>query len=289
MNAPPKTELKLPPSAVELRRARARKLAIRFALGVGIPTLFALVYCGLVASPRYDSDAVIAVESNQDRTDAGRVADADKAHQRDVRMLRDFIRSRAVMAQLDLGHYRSDDVDWWSRLRGGADELDYYRDMVDVGVEPGSNVLHLRVRAFAADKAKAFAETIVAAAEQWIAAESERARAALIEPAESEVARAKQIVIDAQGRCLAPACDPAQDLDHQLAQKQLDEAVEALLLARLEASAVTRRLVVIAPPSAGARSGPKVAWDVATVFVTAAVLVAVLSLLGAAIREHANF
>ena len=177
MNAPPKTELKLPPSAVELRRARARKLAIRFALGVGIPTLIAIVYCGFIASPRYDSEAVIAVESNQDRTDTGRGLDADKAYQRDVRMLRDFVRSRAMMAQIDLAHYRNDDVDWWSRLGGGDDELDYYRDMVDVGVEPGSNVLHLRVRAFAADKAQAFAETIVAAADQWIAAESERARA----------------------------------------------------------------------------------------------------------------
>lgn len=288
MNAPPKTELKLPPSAVELRRARARRLAIRFALGVGVPTLVAIVYCGFIASPRYDSEAVIAVESNQDRTDAGRRADADKAHQRDVRMLRGFIRSRAMMEQIDLGHYRSGDVDWLSRL--DDDELDYYRDMVDVGVEPGSNVLHLRVRAFAADKAKAFAETIVAAAERWIAAESEQARAALIEPAEAEVARAKQLVIDAQGRCVAPACDPAADLDHQLAQKLLDEAVEALQTARLEGAQVTRRLVVIAPASLPReKSGPKVAWDVATVFVTAAVLVAVLSLLGAAIREHANF
>jgi capsule polysaccharide export protein KpsE/RkpR len=288
MNAPPKTELKLPPSAVELRRARARKLAIRFALGVGIPTLVAIVYCGLIASPRYDSEAVIAVESNQDRTDTGRRVDADKAYQRDVRMLRDFIRSRAMMDQIDLGHYRSDDVDWWSRL--GDDELDYYRDMVDVGVEPGSNVLHLRVRAFAADKAKAFAETIVAAAEQWIAAESERARASLVAPADAEVARAKQQVIDARARCVAPACDPAVDLDLQLAQKQLDEAIEALQTARLEGAEVARRLVVIAPASLPREaSGPKVAWDVATVFVTAAVLVAVLSLLGAAIREHANF
>jgi capsule polysaccharide export protein KpsE/RkpR len=53
---------------------------------------------------------------------------------------------------------------------------------------------------------------------------------------------------------------------------------------------VARRLVVISPASLpAAASGPRVAWDVATVFVTAAVLVAVLSLLGAAIREHANF
>jgi capsule polysaccharide export protein KpsE/RkpR len=288
MNAPPKTELKLPPSAVELRRRRARKLAIRFALGVGIPTLIAIVYCGFIASPRYDSEAVVAVESNQDRTDSGRVTDADKAYQRDVRMLRDFIRSREVMARIDLDHYRSGDVDWWSRL--GDDDLDYYRDMVDVGVEHGSNVLHLRVRAFAADKAKAFAETIVAAAEQWIVEESDRARQHLIAPAEAEVARCKQLLIEARSRCIAPGCDPAHDLDHQLAQKQLDEAIEALQTARLEAASVTRRLVVIAPASLPtSASGPKVAWDVATVFVTAAVLVAVLSLLGAAIREHANF
>lgn len=288
MNAPPKTEPKLPPSAVELRRARARKLAIRFALGVGIPTLIAIVYCGFIASPRYDSEAVVAVESNQDRTDTGRGLDADKAYQRDVRMLRDFIRSRAMMEQIDLAHYRSGDVDWWSRLDG--DDLDYYQDMVDVGVEPGSNVLHLRVRAFAADRAKAFAETIVAAADRWIAAESERASAQLIAPAEAEVARVKQLLIEARSRCMAPGCDPEHDLDHQLAQKQLDEAVEALQLARLEAAAVMRRLVVIAPASLPTQaSGPKVAWDVATVFVTAAVLVAVLSLLGAAIREHANF
>lgn len=288
MNAPPKTELKLPPSAVELRRARARKLAIRFALGVGIPTLIAIVYCGFIASPRYDSKAVIAVESNQDRTETGRGIDADKAHQRDVRMLRDFIRSQAMMDRIDLDHYRSDDVDWWSRLDDGA--LDYYQDMVDVGVEHGSNVLHLRVRAFSAEKAKAFAETIVAAAEQWIADESGRARAALIEPAEAEVARAKQQLLEVRARCAPPVCDDAQTIEQELTQKQLDEAAEALQTARLDAASVSRRVVVISPASLPTEaSGPKVAWDVATVFVTAAVLVAVLSLLGAAIREHANF
>lgn len=288
MNAPPKTELKLPPSAIELRRARARKLAIRFALGVGIPTLIAIVYSGLIASPRYDSEAVIAVESNQDRTETGHGLDADKAYQRDVRMLRDLIRSRATMDRIDLDHYRSGDVDWWSRL--GDDALGYYQDMVDVGVEPGSNVLHLRVRAFSAEKAKAFAETVVAAAEQWIAEESKHARGALIAPAEAEVERTKQQLLAARARCVAPSCDAAQTIEQDLAQTQLDEAVEAMQLARLEAASVTRRVVVLSPASLPSEaSGPRVAWDVATVFVTAAVLVAVLSLLGAAVREHANF
>jgi len=291
-----------PPSAAEIRRRRARRLALRYLVCVGLPTLLAFAYYGLIASPQYDSRAVIAIESNEGR-DAAEVTkkkDSNAGNQRDARMLRDYIRSHEVLEKLAaehglVAHYQSGG-DWWARLAGDAgrdDTYDYYRHKVEVKQETSSNVLDLRVRAFAPAVAKEAADAIVAEAKAWTARLSEQGGREQLAPAEHEVELAKERL--AAARRAAPAAGTAPDYDPavmelELADKALDSALENLQATRLEVARAARYLVVItAPTSPDAAAAPKRGWDIATVFVCALVLTSVISLLGAAVREHANF
>jgi capsular polysaccharide transport system permease protein len=294
----------LPPSVRELRRVRARRLLVRFALGVGLPTLLAILYYGLLASPQYDSVAVLAVDSTD-----GRVAERGRGpggNAQDARLLRQYLQSRSIFELLAreqglVAHYQDDRHDWWSRLAGGAgadEAFRYFRDKVVVTGEGASSVLELRVRAFTPEVAQQLAGAIVANAEAWTFELGERARRERIEPAEREVSRARARMAEARAAMLQATggvdvdpeatTDPAV-LEHELARLSLAAALEGLGVARLDAQRAQRHLMVIATPSLPDRAArPRPAWDIATVFVTALVLVAVLSLLGAAVREHAN-
>jgi capsule polysaccharide export protein KpsE/RkpR len=277
----------LPASAKELRRQRARRMAMRFGLGVGIPTLIAIIYSLFLAKPQYDSHAVLEVESVEAHSDVTRAHDSNAGNQRDAKMLKEKFQSRAMLDKLlALGfaeHYRGGD--WISGLdddAGTEETFDYFRKKVAVTGEGSSNVLHIRVRAFAPAKAQEFAQAIVSSATTWIDELSTRAAKELIEPAEAELVRAKA--------ALAAAPPEPGNVERVVADRQVEAAVQGLQEARLDAAAARRRVNVIAEPSlATDASRPRPAWDIATVLVTSAVLVSVLSLLGAAVREHANF
>lgn len=189
----PEQQKPSPLSSRELRRKRARRHAVRFALGCGLPTIIAAVYYGFVAAPRYDSEAVVSVESVDDPL--GTLE--GKKTPKDATLVADFVRAH------------------WSQAK--------------VKREHGS-VLHIRVRAGSPAEAQALGREIVAAAE----------------------AKVREISAHAQR-------NPAF-------------------------------LVVVAEPSLPSQPAyPKKLWSIATAFVTSLALVAVLSLLGAAVREHAQF
>jgi capsular polysaccharide transport system permease protein len=79
-------------------------------------------------------------------------------------------------------------------------------------------------------------------------------------------------------------------LEKELAQRTFEAALQSLELARVDAAGQHRYLVTIAAPShPNAPTHPRRGWGVLTVFVTALALMIVVSLLGAAVREHAKF
>ena len=78
-------------------------------------------------------------------------------------------------------------------------------------------------------------------------------------------------------------------LEKEFAERLFETALKSLELARIEAVREHRYLVTIAPPSLPDRpSYPKRVWGIATVFVLGLVLMGVVTLLVAAIREHAR-
>jgi capsular polysaccharide transport system ATP-binding protein len=180
-----KSEPKVPKSAIELRAARRRILIRRFGLWVGLPTLIAIVYYMVIATPQYDAWFLVAVESSE-----GRVTDAsgkapNAGNMRDARLLRGTLGGAPGLAALDQNgafraHYRSNG-DWLTRLdndSGNDATLEYFRDKVTATHEAGTNISTVRVRAFSGDAAHDFATKLVTLAHAWVAQQNETSSAA---------------------------------------------------------------------------------------------------------------
>ncbi len=188
--------------ARQVRRDRARRLAIRFAIVVGIPTLLSIVYYGWVATPQYESIAIVSVQSSKGpMAGLGMLAAIIPmaTSGRDTILVREYVRSRDMMQLMDenhrmFSHYRNPDADWWSRLASDANSEDrykYYRDKVGVHFSSKANTLTLRIRAYSGEKAQAFATAILGYAEQMVNRMSDRARQDRIKLAKSELAIAE--------------------------------------------------------------------------------------------------
>lgn len=187
----------------EVRRRRARSLLKGLCLFVLVPTLAGAAYFGLLASDRYESVALFTVDSSDVRSASAMESLIGMAGGstsiRDTMAVRDFVLSRAMLADLDktekfISHYENPSHDWWSRLRPGASferAYKYYQDMVLVGIDPHSGVLTLRVRAFTAERAQAFARHILLQSEKMVNELAERARQDQIAFATREVDKAE--------------------------------------------------------------------------------------------------
>ena len=289
-------EPKVPRSAIELRAARRRILQRRYGIWVGIPTLLAIVYYLFIATPQYDATMSIAVESSEGRVDktpnAGNV--------RDARLLREALRSGQALAALDKDgafrkHYK-ENGDWMSRLGASAGPdttLDYFRDKVHLTQETGTSLTTVRVRAFSGEAAHDFATKLLGYAKTWVTHQNEASSAARLKQAVAEVTREREALAkaaDALAKAEQPKPTDPVAIDHQLAEKRLEAALKGHQEALLEVGRSERYLVVLDEPSQpDSPALPRRAWGILSVFVAAIVLVSVLSLLGASVREHAKF
>jgi len=186
-----------------LRRARARRLGLRVAIGIGLPTVLASIYFYLVASSQYESVSMFMVNSADGRSMVGLEtligAVPGGAATRDTLAVRDFIVSRDMIAVLERElhlskHYEDPVHDWWSRLASGSSSenvYDYYRQMVQVDYDSNSGVLTLRVRAFSPKFAKDVSDAILSEGEKMVNQLSDRARADQTKLADGEVATAE--------------------------------------------------------------------------------------------------
>ncbi len=180
------------------RKARVKRLQRLFRWWVGIPTLLAVLYYGLIASDYYQSEARYSVQS----TDRGAGLSLDTligslpgaGSDKDALMVRDYILSRDVLARLDkehafLKHYQ-DAGDWLSKLSGSAsfeEAFDYYLSRVDVDFDTQSGISTLQVRALNATKAAEFAGAILRYGEELVNELSRRAEVDRLELAREEV------------------------------------------------------------------------------------------------------
>jgi capsular polysaccharide transport system permease protein len=302
--AEPPADPKVPQSAIALRTARRRILQRRFGIWVGLPTLIAIVYYLFVATPQYDAHLVLAVESSEGRINVDTSSKGNAGNQRDARLLREALRGAPALEALDRdgafrSHYRNGG-DWFSRL--GADAgpdttVEYFRDKVSIAHEANTNVLTVRMRAFSGEAAHGFAAKLVEFAKTWVAHQNATASTARLELAQAEVAR-ERAKLTAAASALAQAgsgsdqprpTDPVA-IEHQVALKRLEVALGGVQDALHEVGRTQRYLVVLDGPSHPDTAAlPRRAWGILSVCISALVLVAVLSLLGASVREHAKF
>jgi len=205
----------LPPNparqiAKEIRRRAGRLLLLNrlFLFLVVVPTVFALVYFGLVAHDVYISESHFVVRDQWHPAAAGLGAllpdSGFSAANNEIYSVQDFLGSRDALEVLERRlHLKQSfsrrEVDWFSRFPGlDRDQsfealLRYYRKrVVDTDLDTSSSILTLTVRAFTAADAYRINETLLQMSEQFVNRLNERARADLMKFATADVDEAER-------------------------------------------------------------------------------------------------
>ncbi len=282
-------------AARALRHERARRLLTNLLVWVFAPTLVAAVYLGFIASPEYESESSFILRGSEAASDAA--------------MLRDFLRSRAALEELNRdgglrSHYR-ENGDVFSRLSedGGEEALyRYFHSKVDTFYESHGGVLTVRVKAFSGKAAHAYNAALLAMSQrllQGMGAEQREEKVAKTERILSEqradLLRAQRALLELE---LAVGASPTVEqraavetakLDKTLAEQSYDAAHIARESARSEGQKHTRLVTMSEPSEPDLAVYPKRIYGVLTAFFSAFALFGIGNLLVAAVREHAQF
>lgn len=201
-----------------LRRSKARDRLHRhrwLALFVGLPTLLAIIYYGLVASPIYVSQSSFVIKTPGQKSAptlslANLVQSSGlSAGQEQTKEVLQYIRSRNALqdlqAQTDFKtKYANRDADFLSRfpapLRGDSfeDLYRYYGSVVGAQLDPDSGLAVLEVRAFKPDDAHDINAKLLDLSEVLVNRLNQRAEGRAISEAERRVLRAEERVRSAR-------------------------------------------------------------------------------------------
>ena len=219
----------------------------RFLILVAFPSLLALFYFGLWASPMYVSDVQFAVKSAEGGASGLNVMSSlfkvPTSSLQDAMVVETFLKSNdafnAVNRELDIvSHYSSHDYDLISRLETSptVDEIkDFWTGITKVNVNQDSNVITFEVRAYTPDMAYAINEQILKVSEALVNSMNERAKEDMLELADIEVASARSRLSTAQD-ALRDFRNQHQDLD----LKATAEGMQSLVI-ELESQAAMLR------------------------------------------------
>ena len=251
-------------TARDLRKTRARRLLIRFVSTVVLPAIAVLVYYVFFASDVYQSEALITVQSSENRPMGGLefilggVTGSGTA--RDSLAVQEFITSRNMLKHIEkkhgfTAHYSDNDVDWWSRLPADAtfeEKFKYYKKRVKVNYDSQSGILTLSVQAYSAAQSKAISDTILSRSEEMVNHLSKRAKQDQIAFAKKEVREAEDRFKKSQHSLLA-----LQNEDSQFHPDKMAGAVMSVQAA-LEVEAAKLRAKLSATMAVMSPTAPKV-------------------------------
>ncbi len=301
------------------RHARARRVGAFVAAGVGLPTLLAVIYFGFIASPQFESTALLSVSGPHA---PGSTA---KPSARDALMVRKYALSRAAMARLEeehrlMAHFQTAAADPLSRLSEDAtreEAFSYYGSKVALSFDSASSILTLTVTAFAPEEATRFAEALITYSEEMLQSSSgntARGRQWMAGPSDTQLvspqaeALAKRV---ARARTTGEE-DPAADRNASggttpppAATRDLETRDAELIRRALMGASATSpskpgellpansdpapRIAIIAAPSLpDSATKPRRLTGILTVLALSATFLGIASLLIAAIREHAK-
>ncbi len=206
-------------------------MAVTFVLMVIVPTLAAIIYYGYIASDIYVAEAHYAIRSSSESPTPGLAdsvlgtASIGTSAGEDAMIVRDYTLSRDILEELDAlldlrRHYASNRIDFLARLHEDAsieDFVEYYQKMVEIDIDPESQISMLRVRAFDAETARQLAESIVKFSEALVNRMSERIVDDTLKFARSEAAEAEASVRRASNtltdfRSVSRSIDPGQEI-----------------------------------------------------------------------------
>jgi capsular polysaccharide transport system permease protein len=170
---------------------------------VGVPTLFAIIYYGFMASDMYVSEAKVAVRSAKSGLSTNGLtallsSPVLSSGGQDSMVVMDYVSSLDIVDKLNeradfLRHYSSESIDYVSRLKSDATRqeiLRYYLKRVNVQRDTMSDVLTVKVRAFTPEMAQQIASLIIELNEELVNTLSNRMEEDAIRSARTEVDRA---------------------------------------------------------------------------------------------------
>ncbi|HET7411105.1 MAG TPA: capsule biosynthesis protein [Pararhizobium sp.] len=174
------------------------------------PNTAAIAYFCFIASDQYQSETRFTVQSSapfarDDRL--GRISGLPSAQiVQDTQIVTSYIESRAMLSVLekeaDFDHvYEDKAADWVARLADDStdeDKLDYWKRMVDTGIDAKSGIVIVKVHAFTAEAAHRILTTVVHASEKLINDLNDRVWADVTRSAERQVAKATQALATAR-------------------------------------------------------------------------------------------
>jgi capsular polysaccharide transport system permease protein len=205
-------------NAKALRRQRGRRLALRLALFVLLPSALATIYFVGVASPQFESHATFTVQSSETRPSfgvsgllAGLADGGGGSH--DALVVRDYALSRDMLTRLAkergfIAHYKNRSADFISRLNANAsfeEAYDYFGHKVTCDYDSVSGAVTVHVRAFSPEQAVSVTTAILSYSEEMVNKLSERERRdrtayaeAGLKKAEERLTAARKVIVSLQ-------------------------------------------------------------------------------------------
>ena len=192
---------------------RRRRPGVVLLLTVGLPTVLAALYYGIVATDVYTSESRFVVHNPQRSIQGGLGAllqgTALSRSQDDSYSVHDFIRSRDALAELDAklnirqAFSRPDidvinrfpGVEWWDSSFEALHR--YYLRHIQIEYDTASSISVVRVRAYGAQDAQRINLLLLQMGERLVNNVNRRSRRDLIESAENEVRAAETRVREA--------------------------------------------------------------------------------------------
>ena len=228
------TVLDSPKQTVSPSRFRSRHFAllVSFVLCVVAPTVLAIIYFTLVASPQYSSRVSFSIRSEQLQNPLDALSSLGQLStgvSSDASILNEYLRSQKLIedisTRVDLRDvYSRTDVDPIFRFDPNKpleDLVQYFRRMNYVTFDASNGLLDIEVFAFSPDDAQAVATAIMDASRQLVERLSEIAQEDTTRNAKFELERARtrleetRIALrDLRGR--EQIVDPRQDLESQM-------------------------------------------------------------------------
>lgn len=184
-------------------------------LFVGLPTLLAAIYYGLIASDIYVSESQFVIKAPGQRSiPSTTLASLIQTNgmgggEQETKELLNYVRSRDALAdlqrQIDIrARYESAGADFFSRFPQPFREASfenlfkYYQSMIQVGVDSESGVALLQVDAFRPEDAKAINARLLGLGETFVNRLNERAEHRAIAEAEARVLQAQRRITSAR-------------------------------------------------------------------------------------------
>ncbi|MFA7430310.1 MAG: hypothetical protein WCZ23_09165 [Rhodospirillaceae bacterium] len=267
-NAVPATvEATLPPATIDsatqryraLRLRRTRNLVIQALLFVALPTLLGALYFGLIATPRYVSEAKAKIEKSRGIATESLFSSVlgGSSGSGYVEVLKEYILSQQMVSDLsrlmDLrATFGVPEADWLSRADDDAtaeEFLDYFRDRVHVSVDNRSGVLTLEVEAFTPAEAQLIGKNIMGLSEDLVNRMSKDTRDDAVENAKRDLQAAEERLTDLRLR-MAELRTRTGQVDPGRSAAAMDDVVAGLQVELSKAEAELTNLLTYMRPDA---------------------------------------